>query len=165
MMQRTIAPALKGLITAVLMIGVALWIHTKRDIANPQLQYIVYIIYGAGILWTLYASSRADAFTGKFKRLFSQGFKCFIVVTLLMVGFTGIFVKMNPQFAEQEAQAVREYYQTQKNPDKTQPEIEDAARQAKKLYPVIVISISIFRYLLIGAGLTVIFSVIITRIP
>ncbi|MBK8699773.1 MAG: hypothetical protein IPN29_09605 [Saprospiraceae bacterium] len=51
-MQLRLSPAIKGLITAVLMIAVALVIDAK-EAADPRLQYLIFIVYGAGIIWTL----------------------------------------------------------------------------------------------------------------
>jgi len=147
-----ISPVMKGLITAAVMIAASFIIDNFKDSVNPRIQYLVYAIYAAGITWTLVGFMKSPAYNGSFGGLFSQGFKCFIIVTLLMVAFTAVFIKMHPEFAEQEAQATKEYYM-QKG-DKTPQEIEELTKKAKKQYPVIVISISIFRYLIIGAGLT-----------
>jgi hypothetical protein len=100
-------------------------------------------------------------FAGNFGELFSQGFRCFILVTILMVGFTYVFVKMHPELAEQEAVTTIEYYQ-QKG-DKTPMEIEEMGKKAKKQYPIAVVSLSIFRYLIIGAVLTAGTAAVLTR--
>ncbi|HRX95269.1 MAG TPA: DUF4199 domain-containing protein [Chitinophagaceae bacterium] len=159
-MQLQLKPAVKGLITALLMIVAALIIDQTGN-TNPRFQYFVYLIYGTGIFWTLYAKSRQEDTIGSFKEYFSTGFRCFIIITLLMVVFTIIFLKMHPEFLEQEAIATKEYY-IQKG-GKTPAEMEELANMAKKRYPVLVISLSIFRYLLIGTGFTVFFSLLFTR--
>ncbi len=160
-MQLRTSPAIKGLITAVLMIALALIIAFQKNTANPEWQYLLYLVYAAGIIWTLISFSRSGTFSGKFSELFGQGFRCFIVVTLVMVIFTGIFIKTHPEYAEQEAKATREYYQGKA--DKTASEIEEMAQKAKKQYPVIFISISIFRYLVAGAVFTTAVSGLLTR--
>ncbi len=159
-MQLRISPVIKGLITAVLMIALALIIASKKN-TTPEWQYLLYLVYAAGIIWTLISFSRSGTFSGKFSELFGQGFRCFIVVTLVMVIFTGIFIKIHPEYAEQEAKATREYYH--EKADKTASEIEEMAQKAKKQYPVIFISISIFRYLVAGAVFTTAVSGFLTR--
>lgn len=159
-MQIQLKPAVKGLITALLMIVAALIIDRAGN-TDSRIQYFVYLIYGAGICWTLYAKSQQENSNGTFKEHFSTGFRCFIVITLLMVVFTIVFLKMHPEFAEQEAIATKEYY-IQKG-GKTPAELEELAITAKKRYPVLVISLSIFRYLLIGTGFTVFFALLFTR--
>ncbi len=157
-----ISPAIKGLITAVVMIIASLAIDRVKDSINPNIQYLVYVLYAAGIVWTLMAFVKtSSAYTGRFAELFSQGFRCFIITTLLMVAFTAVFIKMHPEFAEQESIATREYYL--KQGDKTPLEIEEMSAKAKKQYPITVVSIAIFRYLIIGAGLTAAASALLTR--
>lgn len=145
-------PLYTGIITALLMMALLLGLEAGREKLSPAWQYAVYAVYGAGIVWTLWQFSRTDAFNGRFGSLFNQGFRCFIVVTLLMVVFTIVFLQLHPEYAEQEAAAVTEYYI--KEGGKTPAEIADQARQAKKQYPVTVVSLSIFRYLITGALLT-----------
>src|SRR5688572_28236375 len=98
-MQRTIPPALKGLITALLMIAVVLIIYYGGRSMDPRLQYLIYVLYAGGIIWTLLAYRNSDAFTGSFGSLFNQGFRCFIVITLTIVLFTAIFSLLHPEFA------------------------------------------------------------------
>jgi hypothetical protein len=157
-----ISPAIKGLITAVVMIIASLAIDLAKDSINPNIQYFVYVLYATGIIWTVIAFAKtSSSYTGRFAELFSQGFRCFIITTLLMVAFTAVFIKMHPEFAEQESIATREYYL--KQGDKKPSEIEEMSAKAKKQYPVTVVSIAIFRYLIIGAGLTAAASALITR--
>lgn len=154
-------PLYTGIITALLMMALLLGLEAGRDKINPAWQYAVYAVYGAGIVWTLWQFSRTDAFNGRFGTLFNQGFRCFIIVTLLMVVFTIVFLQLHPEYAEQEAAAVTEYYI--KEGGKTPAEIAEQARQAKKQYPVTVVSLSIFRYLIVGALLTAAGSFLFTR--
>ena len=48
-----ISPAIKGIITAALMIGMILLIFNIGKDADARLQYAVYAIYALGIVWTL----------------------------------------------------------------------------------------------------------------
>jgi len=160
-MKWKLSPGIKGLITGLVMAGVALWIDSSKQSINPAFQFLVYIVYAAGIFWTLYSYSFFEQSGTNFSTLFNKGFRCFIVVALVMVIFTFIFLKMHPEFAIQEAATTKDYYIQQGG--KTPAEIEEMVITAKKRYPVIVISLSIFRYLLIGAGITALFSVILSR--
>jgi Protein of unknown function (DUF4199) len=157
-----INPTIKGLITGLIMIAASLGIDQVKDSVSPSIEYLVFAIYAAGVIWTILAFARdSPSYTGKFSELFSQGFKCFIIVTLLMVTFTGVFIKMHPEFADQEAVATKEYYL--KQGDKTPMEIEETAAKAKKQYTVTVVSIAIFRYLIFGAVITAATAVILKR--
>jgi Protein of unknown function (DUF4199) len=155
------SPAVKGLITGILMIVSALIIFYTDQPPDSPLQYLIYIIYAGGIIWTVVSHSYSASFAGKFSDLFSQGFRCFIVVTLLMVLFTGLFIKMHPEFAIQEARAYKEQLIKQKN--KTPDEIDEIAAKVEKQYMISHISVSIFGYLIIGAGITAIVSALLIR--
>lgn len=156
-----ISAALKGLITAALMVAVFLGIYYSGKNADARLQYLVYIFYALGITWTILAYRQSPSFTGKFGESFSQGFKCFIVVTLLIAIFYGIFNYQHPEFAEETAKAYKE--NLVKENQKTPLEIESEIATFKKQYTLKLVSGAIFGYLIIGAGVTAVMSALLTR--
>ncbi|HUR66832.1 MAG TPA: DUF4199 domain-containing protein [Chitinophagaceae bacterium] len=160
-MQIKLSPAVKGLITAALMITLFLVIYQTSKDSGSSLQYLVYGLYGAGIIWTLLAFRGSPAFTGKFGELFSQGFKCFVVVTLCVAIFYGVFNSMHPEFANETAARYKEQLLKEKN--KLPTEIEDAVTTFKKQYTLKLVSGAIFGYLIIGAGITAAMSALLTR--
>ena len=160
-MTEKITPAIKGLITGLLMILTYAVIFYTQDPSNYRFQYLSYVIYAAGVVWTLWAHSLSPLFTGKFGNLFNQGFRCFIVVTLLMVLYIGIFNSLHPEFKEEMAKAYKE--QLVKAANNTPTEIEQEITTFKKQYAVRLVSGSIFGYLIIGAGLTAIVSLLFIR--
>ncbi|MBL7745232.1 MAG: DUF4199 domain-containing protein [Chitinophagaceae bacterium] len=127
-----ITPLLKGIITGVLMLAVTLLLFYTGQTAKSGLQYIIFAIYAGGIAWTLLAYFRSPGYTGKFGDIFSQGFKCFIVVTLVMVVFIGVFSAMHPEFAEEDAKLYREYLVEQKN--KQPAEIDAMVKDERENY-------------------------------
>ncbi len=143
------------------MIAVFLGIFYSRENADIRLQYSVYIIYALGITWTLFAYRRSDSFTGKFRDNFSQGFKCFIIVTLCMAIFYAVFNYTHPEFAEETAAAYKESLVkgNQKLPDA----IESEVNIFKKQYTLRLVSGAIFGYLMIGAGVTATLSALLIR--
>jgi hypothetical protein len=154
-MTKNISPALKGLITGIVMLCLAIALYYTNQPGDSPYQYIAYFIYAAGIVWTLLDYRKSPAFTGKFGDLFGQGFRCFIVITLIMVVFTGIFSKMHPEFAEQAANSYKEQMIKEKQKDKTLPEIESEAEMLKKHFTTSLVFASVFGYLIIGAVVTV----------
>ncbi len=94
--------------------------------------------------------------TGTFGDLFSQGFRSFIIVTLMMVLFTGIFQKMHPEFAAAYAEVHRK--ELAKDANKTPGEIAEAVEAVKKQYPTAVVYSTIFGYLMLGAAFTAMVS-------
>ena len=156
-----ISPAIKGIITAALMIAVFLGIYYSGKDADPRLQYLVYILYAVGITWTVVSYRKSSSFTGKFGNTFSQGFKCFIIVTLLVALFYGIFNYQHPEFAEETANVYKETLA--KENQKTPLEIEAEVSTFKKQYTLKLVSGAIFGYLIIGAGVTAVLSALLTR--
>lgn len=145
------------------MIGVALFVYYNNLPAESPLQYLIYILYIGGIVWTLTVYRLSATFTGKFVDLFSHGFRCFIVVMLMMVTFTFIFNKMHPEFAEESAKSYREALLSDTTKSKTPVEIDDEVSKYKGRYNTVLIYGSIFGYLIIGAGATAVVSLLLTR--
>ncbi|MBI5857102.1 MAG: DUF4199 domain-containing protein [Sphingobacteriales bacterium] len=162
-MHIRLLPALKGLITALVMIGVGLGLYYSNQPSDSIFQYLMYGIYAAGILWTLIAYRRSAACTGKFGDLFNQGFRCFIVVMIIMVTFTFVFSKMHPEFAEESAKAYKEALLKEKTKDKTPAEIDDEVSSYKNRYTTVLVYGAIFGYLIIGAGVTAAASAVLMR--
>ena len=155
-----LSPLIKGIITAIVMICVSIATFYGLPQSSP-LHYIVFAIYAIGIIWTLITYRNSPAWSGKFVDSFSTGFKCFIVATLLMVLYTFIFNKIHPEFAENSARLFKE--QQLKEHNKMPDEIDTDTARYKNGYATAVVYGSIFGYLIIGAAVTAVASLIITR--
>lgn len=127
--MKRLSPLLKGVITAALMLAVTLYLHYAKVPETSNLSYVLYSIYGAGIIWTLLSYSKSEGYTGNFKDIFGQGFRCFIIITLIMVVSTAIFNMMHPEFAEEATAYKRE--QIDKVKGKTLPDIEKKIAETK----------------------------------
>lgn len=155
-MQIPLNATKKGLLTGLIMIGLSLLLYyTKQPFDSPT-QYLIYIAYAGGIVWTIYAFSKTEENNNKFGTFFLQGFKCFIVITLLMVVFTYVFNKMHPEFKDEMVKAYREEMVSKGNttPDEMLKNIE----KAKEYYLTMLLSGAIFGYLLAGAAITAVTS-------
>ena len=151
----------KGLLTGLLMIGLSLLFYYMDQPVESPLQYLIYVIYAAGIVWSLYSFSRSAEYTNKFGALFLQGFKCFIVVTLLMVIYTFVFNKMHPEFKEQMSVTYRE--ELVKKGNSTDAEINSNVEKMKSYYLTLMMSGAVFGYLLIGSVITAASSLLFMR--
>lgn len=156
-----ITPLVKGIITGASMVITTLIIYYTKLPAGSMLHYAVYILYAAGIAWTLISYSKSPAYTGKFADLFGQGFRCFIVVVLIIVAFTTIFSMLHPEFAEESAKYYRE--DLVKEGNKTVTEIDELVAKAKKQYTTAIVSLTIFGYLITGAIITAAGSALLMR--
>jgi hypothetical protein len=150
--MKKFSPLLKGLITGIAMLIFSL-ISVYAMPANSSIGYLMYILYAGGILWTLIDFSRSPQFTGKFQELFGRGFRCFIIVTLVMVIYTGAFSMTHPQMAQEYAVRYKEEMLKQKS--KPPAVIEKDVQTIKKQFTTRLVSTSIFGYLISGAIFTV----------
>jgi hypothetical protein len=157
-----LSPLAKGLITAAIMISVSLLTFYNLP-SNSPIHYVIYGVYAGGIVWTLIAHKLSPAYTGTFTNNFNAGFRCFIIVTFLMVAFTFIFNKLHPEFAKESAKAYKEYLLKEKNTDKTPDAIEDEVKRYEKGYATTLVYGSIFGYLIIGAIVTASISLLLIR--
>ena len=151
-MARTPNSTRKGLITGTLMVATSLILFYTHQAFDSPLQYIIYAVYLGGIIWTLYSFSTSINEPVKFSRFFLEGFKCFVVVTFIMVIFTFIFNKMHPEFKEQLAVAYKD--DLIKLGNSTPSEVEQGVIKMKDYYLTILISRTIFAYLFLGAVIT-----------
>lgn len=157
-----LSPLIKGIITAIVMIAVSLATFYSLPASSP-LHYLVFAVYAIGIIWTLVAYRNSPAYSGKFGESFNNGFRCFIIATLLMVLFTFIFNKLHPEFAEESARLYKEQQLAIKNTSKTPADIDAEAIRYKNGYAMAIVYGSIFGYLIIGAAVTALGSLLITR--
>jgi len=112
-------------------------------------QLVVYSIFSAGIVWCLVSHYKKDTADKKFKDYFSEGFKAFIVVVLLMVIYTFIFVKINPQIIGNFVEENNKLLAAEGN--RTQAEILDNATKIKSLFLLTMVMGATITYLFIGA--------------
>lgn len=126
--------------------------YTSKVPARSSLQYLVYLAYALGIIWTLYAHARSASFAPTFGNIFSKGFQCFIIVTLVMVVYTGVFSATHPELAETSAEFYRQ--ELVKEGNKLPNEIEEQVAGVKKYYTVSRVSEATFGYLMLGAFFT-----------
>jgi hypothetical protein len=159
--KMNLSAGIKGLITGIIMIGIALAVYYSGQPPGSSLQYIIYAVYAVGIVWAIVAWKNSASFSPKFSEAFQTGFKCFVVVTLLMVLFTAIFSKMHPEIAEDSAKYMKE--ELLKKKEQLPPEIDEAVNRFRNGFTLMLVYRSIFGYLIIGAIVTAVTSLLITR--
>lgn len=148
--MKELTTTIKGLITGLAMIAVGLVLYYQNISPSSPLQYIGYFIFGLGIVWSIFPFAKNPEMNKQFGKLFQQGFRCFVVVALLMTLFTIIFYKSNTKLIEEKAAlAKQEYVRTEKN--RTPQEIEEMVKSGKENFITVAASVTIFQYLLIGS--------------
>ena len=152
--MQKISATQKGMLTGLAMIVMSFIIYFSKGNFDNNLQYITYSIYVLGIVWTLINFSKQDNHQHKFGGYFLQGFKCFIVVTLLMVVFTACFLYLHPEMKQQMQILYKADLEKQGN--STPAEIEEKIKLAGKSFLPVMLMSAIFGYLVIGAMVTAI---------
>lgn len=160
-MLRNLSATKKGLITGLLMIALSLLFYYSKLPFDSPFQFVVYVAYAFGIVWTLFDFSKNGTHSGKFGEFFLQGFKCFVVVTLLMVLFTAGFNLLHPEFKDQMAVAYKA--ELLKKGNATPVEIESNVKKMKDFYVIMLVSGAIFGYLIIGSVVTLVTTFMYTR--
>lgn len=150
--MKNLSPLIKGLITGILMVILQLVLFYNKVPGNSPWGYLVYATFAGGIIWTLWGFSRSDAFTGKFGELFNQGFRCFIMITIVLVVYVYAFRKTHPEIVEEMAQNYRE--QLVKEKDRTPQQIDELVQKAKDGDAAGNIQLTIFATLIMGAFFT-----------
>jgi hypothetical protein len=145
----------KGLLTGIIMTGLVLFFYyVLKYPFNGKEQYVIYSVYVAGILWSLVSFRQGNTETKTFKDYFSTGFKTFIVITLLMVLFTFIFFSFDTSYRESGIAENDKLLLAEGN--HTPAEIKNNARQLRKIFMPMMLGITTFKYLILGAIITVV---------
>lgn len=152
----------KGLLTGALMILLELFFfYVLKQPAVSNLQYITYSVFSVGVLWTLWDYKKRAAELPRFKDLFSEGFKMFAIVALLMVVYLFVFYKFNTaiidaQFAENDRLLLQQG-------DHTPAEIAANTKQMKRIFMPMIVGINMFKYLILGSIITVVAAVFLSQ--
>lgn len=150
----------KGLITGAVMIAVSLFLFygMKLDHDDPS-QLAVIGIYITGVVWSQVSLHRPSDGALSFKNYFSEGFKAFIVMTLMMVLFKGFFYYFNPQIlegiiAENEKIVLKEG-------NYTLAEVKNNSEQLRKIFMPMTLSLTTVTYLVFGTVTAVITGLVL----
>lgn len=155
-------PAQKGLLTGGLMIAAsALSLFVLKNPVESNFQFIVYAFFCAGIVWSLFTYSKSVAEAKAFKDYFSVGFKTFVVITLLMAVFAYIYFSFNTGFRDEKIAENNRLLLLQG--DHLPNEIEAQTAQLKKMYLPLMVSATVFRYLILGVLVTAITAAFLSQ--
>ncbi|MES2431709.1 MAG: DUF4199 domain-containing protein [Bacteroidota bacterium] len=160
--MQKIASLKKGLITGFTMIALSLYFfYGLKWPVNSSGQYIIFTIYTLGIAWGIISFSKNAAPATKFKEYFSAGFKVFIIVTLLMVIYTIVFYKLNPQIIENAIIENNKLALIEGN--HTPAEIAANADQFRSIFITMTTAIITIMYLFLGALISAVVSGVIIQ--
>ncbi len=152
-----LSAAYKGFITGVSIIALSGIVYYSMGNFDNSIALAAYFIYALGILWTLHGFHVSQTENKHFKDYFAQGFKCFIVVTLLMVCANWLFLKLNDGFRNDMIEFQRQQLLLNKN--YTNVDVENQLSSYKKMIlPSFTMSV-ILSYLGVGSLITLLGTV------
>ena len=156
--MRTFSPTIKGLITGVMIIILSAAVYAIYKSFDNPVHLAAYAIYAVGIFWTLHDFNRHSAPQDQsFRNYFAQGFKCFIVVTLMMVCANFLFLQINTGFKAEMIETMRK--QLLQNPDYTAGDVEKHIGTYKKMVVPAYVMSTVFAYLGVGTLMTVLATI------
>jgi hypothetical protein len=148
--MKQLKPQYIGLITGGLMIAASLFsFYILKLPVETNFQLLIYLLFSAGVVWSLLNSFIYEPDKTSFKDYFSAGFKTFVIVALLMAVFTYIFFSIHTDFRDAKIAENNKLLLAEGN--HLLQEIEENSKQLKKLFLPIMVSSAVFRYLIIGA--------------
>jgi hypothetical protein len=152
----------KGLLVGAVMIILSLvFFYGFKLPANGFNQFAVLAVFVIGLLWSLISLKIRSVDPLKFKDYFSEGFKTFIVVTLLMVVYTIVFYKLNPQILEAVIKENNELVMKDKN--YMASEVEANANKLRSIFMPMMLAITTIKFLLLGAVISAIGAVFLNQ--
>lgn len=142
---------IKGVITGIVLVLFLIFYYYKFSSGTSSpIMYIEPLLFGLGIVWAIFGYNQSAGETQKFNKLFQQGFKCFVVATLMVTLYYIVFYKMHPELIEQNAVATKEYM-LKNDKSKTPQEIDQLIASGKKNFITVIASMTMFQHLIIGA--------------
>ena len=150
-------PNQKGLLTGILMILASLFsLYVLKNPIRSNFEFLIYSIFCFGILWSLVSYFRNNNDKKTFINYFSVGFQTFVVATLLMAVFTFVYFFTHPEFRDNNIAENSRLLLLQGN--HFPKEIEENAKELKKWFLTLMVSIDVFKYLFIGALISAIIA-------
>ncbi len=144
-----------GLIIGGLMVLVSLLMFYQFHYPDTgTVKYVCFTIYSVGIIISLLIFKNNSTEEKTFKDYFSEGFKAFVVVCLIMAIFTWIFYKMNPQIFDNMINEINKINAL--DPNKTPQEVIDNGEKIRNIRIPMTVAINTIIYMVIGALVTLI---------
>ncbi len=145
-----------GLITGGFMVLVSLIMFYQFHFPDTgTVQYVRFSIYTVGIILALLSFKKNNP-NKEFKDYFSEGFKTFVVVCLIMAIFTWIFYKMNPQIFDNIISEINKI--NSQDPNKTPQEVIDNGEKIRNIRIPMTVAITTIINMVLGAFVTAIIA-------
>jgi 1,4-dihydroxy-2-naphthoate octaprenyltransferase len=118
---------------------------------DPQsgFQYISYVIYIAGIIWSVTLYGKQVDYNSTFGNYFAHGFKVAALVTCIMIIYIVIILNLFPDMKEKAMDAAKKSMEAKGK--MTEDQINTALTMTRKFFMVFAIGTTLVGYLIFGA--------------
>lgn len=162
-MEQTVTPvSTKGIIIALLLIVFALVSHFLGIKPASPLQYIGYVIFIGGIIWSILSYAKQINYNATFGKYFIHGFKVTALVTAIMIIFIIIFMYL---FPEVKTNALDEASKSMNSQNLTEEQKAQGLEVTRKFFGVLLVSGTLFGYLIVGSIISLIGAAITKKEP
>ena len=152
--MRNISAKYIGLLTGGLMVLTSLVMFYQFHYPDTgTVKYVCFSIYTIGIIISLLNFKNNNS-NKDFKDYFSEGFKTFVVITLIMAIFTWVFYKMNPQIFDNIINEINKINAL--DPNKTPQEVIENGEKIRSVRIPMTVAITTMMYMVMGALVTLI---------
>lgn len=138
----------KAIVISLILIVLGLTTYFLDMSDNKGLQWVGYIIFFIGIIWSVNSYGKQIDYNSTFGNYFSHGFKTTAMVTLIMVAFMVLVLYLFPDMKEKSMEAARKGMVENKM---TEEQITQAMGFTKKFFMVFAIGGALVFYLFVGA--------------
>ncbi len=163
MQQPVTSTSTKGTVIGLILVVLALATYFLNLKANGPLQWLGWVIFIAGIIWSVMSYGKQINHNSTFGNYFAHGFKVSALVTAIMVIYVIIFVLLFPDFKEKAIDEARKSMQEKNN--LTQEQINAGIEMTKKFFMVFLIGGTLVSYLFFGAVCSLIGAAITKKEP
>ncbi len=163
-MEQTVTPtSTKGIVIGLVLVVLALVTYFMDIKVNGPLQWVGYVIFIGGIIWSVMSYGKQVNYNSSFGNYFAHGFKVAALVTAIMIIYIIIFIVLFPEFKEKAIEEARKSMQSKNNLSEEQ--IKAALEMTKKFIMVFLVGGTLLGYLFFGALASLIGAAVTKKEP
>ena len=163
-MEQTVTPtSTKGIVIGLILVVLALATYFLDIKANGPLQWIGYVIFMGGIIWSVMSYGKQVSYNATFGNYFAHGFKVAALVTAIMIIYIIIFVVLFPEFKEKAIVEARKSMQ-EKN-TLSEEQIKTGLDMTRKFCMVFLVGGTLIGYLVFGTLSSLVAAAITKKQP
>jgi hypothetical protein len=149
MEQTVTSSTTKGIVIGLILVVLALISFLMDMQPNNYLQYVSYIVFIVGIIWSVSIYGKQIDHNSTFGNYFAHGFKVAAIITAIMVIYVIIIINVSPDMKEKAMDAARKKMESKGNLSSDQ--MNQALDITKRFFNVLVIGSTLIGYLIFGA--------------